>query len=478
VARRRVDELRRDGPRDGACVEDEIESLRGVDPDRLVDLRARLHGRDGVVRVVGPAPSDAPTDAREPLVACVVTDGPEPEVAFAREGGGLRVPVGWGADDVAARVVGLHDGGRVDFARSASELLRALATRSLRRSAVVFLGPRSEIDAELAACCVTVVTTAPGQPVTTTRVAGARVELLRAAPRVVGLVEPFVATLRRPCVEMVAYLALHRREPVTGERLRARVLGRGDSDATTRTLANTASAVRRSLGVDERGPRLHPVTAAGLYETHGVDSDVERFEDLVARARPLAPGDAAPLLRAALELVQGEPLASALRGFEWFLAEGFAARLARDGEWAALALSHAAAARGDVETAYWALSQGRLVDPYSDELARAQGAVPRLREFGGDRLGGAQDHAVGAGRGVGVGGPGQGLGDEVVEQLEEGPGRVDEQVLGQRPGDRVDLVDEELGVAGQEVDAGDAAHRRDPGDHARGGGDRLALSGR
>jgi hypothetical protein len=106
---------------------------------------------------------------------------------------------------------------------------------------------------------------------------------------------------------------------------------------------------------------------------------------------------AAPLLREALDLVQGEPLASALRGFEWFLAEGHAARLARDGEWAALALHHDSLATGDYELAYWALEKGRLIDPYSDALIAAFAHVPRLREFGGDGSGRTQHEAVGPG---------------------------------------------------------------------------------
>ena len=479
AARRRAGDLRRDGAAEDE-VDDAIAALRGLDDARVADLRARLRGRDGVVRVAGPAPAGPGADPVEPLVACVVEDGAEPLVAFAREGGALRVPVGWGADVVAAAVVALHDGGRVETAATEAELVRALATRSLRRTAVVFLGPRWAIDAELAACCVTV---APGAPAVAgpapAAAAGVRVELLRAAPRVVGLVEPFAPTLRRRCLEMVAYLALHRREPVTGERLRARVLGRADADATARTLANTASAVRRSLGVDGRGPRLHPVTSSGLYETHGVDSDVERFTELVARARSLAPDDAAPVLASALGLVRGEPLASALRGFEWFLAEGHAARLARDGEWAALALARHATRGGDVESAFWALSQGRLIDPYSDELALALAAVPRLREFGGDRLGRAQHDPVGAGGAVGVGRALERLGDEVVEDLEEGPGRVDEEVLGQRPGDGVDLVDVQLVV----VERGSRrARRRAAGRPRRSSrrrrADALALAGR
>jgi hypothetical protein len=195
---------------------------------------------------------------------------------------------------------------------------------------------------------------------------------------------------------MVAYLALHRHEPVTGERLRTRVLVHADVEASTRTLANTASAVRRSLGVDAQGPRLHPVTSSGLYATHGLSSDVEVFFTLVARARQLPVADAAPLAHEALLLIKGEPLASTLRGFEWFLAEGHAARLARDGEWAALALHHTSLLRGHYELAFWSLQQGLLIDPYSDALSDALSRVPRLREFGGDRARLAQHQPVGA----------------------------------------------------------------------------------
>ena len=196
-------------------------------------------------------------------------------------------------------------------------------------------------------------------------------------------------------MDLVTYLALHRQEPVTGERLRTRVLTHADVDASQRTLANTASAVRRSLGVDAQGPRLHPVTSSGLYATHGLSSDVEVFTTLVARARQLAVADAAPLTHQALLMIKGEPLASALRGFEWFLAEGHGARLARDGEWAALALHHTSLQRRNYELAFWAVQQGLLIDPYSDALTEALSRVPRLREFGGDGARRAQDQSVG-----------------------------------------------------------------------------------
>jgi DNA-binding SARP family transcriptional activator len=214
---------------------------------------------------------------------------------------------------------------------------------------------------------------------------------------------------------MAAYLALHRHEPVTGDRLRTRVLAHSDVDASTRTLANTASALRRSLGVDARGPRLHPVTSSGLYVTHGVTSDVELLHSLVARARGLSLTEAAPLLERALSLVSGEPLVSALRGFEWFLAEGFSARLQRDAEWAALALNQYALEAEEYERSFWALSQGLLVDPYSDALADARRRVPRLRQFGGDGARRGQHDTVGAGGAEEVGGPLERLVDEVVQ---------------------------------------------------------------
>ena len=157
------------------------------------------------------------------------------------------------------------------------------------------------------------------------------------------------------------------------------------------------------------------VTSSGLYVTHGVTSDVELFTTLVQRARLLDTDQAAPLARQALELVKGEPLASALRGFEWFLAEGHGARLARDGEWAALALHHDAMGRGDYEEAFWALRQGLLIDPFSDVVIDAIARVPRLREFGRDGSRGSKDESVGAAGAVAMSWSFQGLGHQVTQ---------------------------------------------------------------
>jgi len=406
MAKRRSDLLRQqlDGAED-FDVEESIELLRARNPDLIAHL-AHLAGDalDGVLEVRENPTSTVTNSPVAPIVACAL--GPLASgslVGFAREGGRLPIPPGWSGDDVTKNVVALHDG-KVLFARSEAELLRSLATRTLRHSVVVYLGAANDLDDELTACAITLQPYVDREqpfdrfahvaPREAPRSSDLRVELLRADPQVIGLVEPFAPTLRRRCVEMVAYLALHRQEPVTGERLRTRVLTHADVDASQRTLANTASAVRRSLGVDTQGPRLHPVTSSGLYVTHGLSSDVEVFATLIARARQLPVTDAAPLTHQALLMIKGEPLASALRGFEWFLAEGHGARLARDGEWAALALHHTSLQRRNYELAFWALQQGLLIDPYSDTLTEALGRVPRLREFGGDGARGAQHETV------------------------------------------------------------------------------------
>lgn len=397
AARRRLDDLRR-----GESLHDidgSIELLRHHQPDDLARLAA-LAGDEacGVIDVPEDLGVVTPRWEFTPLVALALDDR---HVAFAREGGSIPIPSDFDEDELVRRVTALHDG-PVEILDDVPSLVRSLATRSVRRSIVVYTGDPSELDGDLVASCVTISRT----PRTASDVAvsgtGVLVQFLRAEPQVLGLAEPFTPTLRRRCVEMAAYLAVHRREPVTGDRLRTRVLSTGDSDASLRTLANTASALRRSLGVDDRGPRLHPVSSAGLYATHGVYSDIERFGDLVAQGRRLEAPMSASLARSALELVHGEVLASTLRGFEWFVAEGHAARLARDGEWAALMVHHHALAEHEYDLAFWAVQQGLLIDPYSDALREALAQVPRLREFGRDRRSGAKDQPVRAGRTVAV----------------------------------------------------------------------------
>jgi hypothetical protein len=410
AAKRRADSLRgSDAEPADDDVDDAVALLRGHDPALLASLRRAIgDDRDGVLDFVASG-ATSPT-SHDPIVVTTLGRGERGTlVAFARAGGVLQVLPTWRSDDFAAVLTALHDG-RLTITATYSELLRALATRSLTNALVVFTGDDQELDDELRSLCVRVQPTVTLTPaLTPSDTAGVLVEIRRAEPTVRGLDEPFLATLRRRCVEMTAYLALHPHEPVTGDRLRSRVLGGDETDASVRTLANTASAVRRSLGRDEAGPRLHPVTSAGLYTTHGVTSDVALFHEYVRRARDAGAAGAVHAERA-LTLIKGEPLATALRGFEWFLAEGHAAALARDAAWAAVVVADDALARGNTDIAFWALSQGLLVDAFNDDLRERRERLPGLGQLGGNGSHAPQDRAVGTSRGVAGTWTGRGLG--------------------------------------------------------------------
>lgn len=410
VAKRRRDLLReRTFDQSSEDVDATIELLRAHRPDILAHIGQLIGPRTcGVLDVVDLddyGPHDHPVP---PFLVCYLgTSATGSTIGFAREGGRLPIGAQWDDNDIRASIIALHEG-KIEYCDTQLTLVRSLATRSIHHSIVVYLGDPNELDSELSSCCVTLAPfvsnleyskSAEAAPMSATAFP-IRIHLLRADPSVSGLVEPFTPTLRRRSLEMLSYLALHRHEPITGDRLRSRVLTHADVDASQRTLANTASAVRRSIGTDGLGPRLHAVTSAGLYVTHGVSSDVEMFSNLISRARKLSTAAAAPLAREALALIQGEPLASALRGYEWFLAEGFGARLSRDGEWAALLLHHDAVQRDQFELAFWSLQQGLLIDPFSEVLLDAMVRVPRLREFGGNRPDIAQDQPIGPSRAV------------------------------------------------------------------------------
>ncbi len=214
------------------------------------------------------------------------------------------------------------------------------------------------------------------------------VRLLTAVPRIDGLASPLPPKRARRAIELVAYLALHHPDPVTGDRLRTRVLGSADADAAAKTLFNTAGAARRALGLDDQGkPYLPSATKAGLYRLSAlVTADAARAAVLVTAG--LAAGDplaAMALLRAALDLVEGEPLGGVRTGYGWWGAEGHEGRTAALLVDAACELARLAVAAGRPALGRWGLAQARMVDPYSEALTRA--AMRVAAESGdGDRL--------------------------------------------------------------------------------------------
>jgi DNA-binding SARP family transcriptional activator len=215
------------------------------------------------------------------------------------------------------------------------------------------------------------------------------VRLLTVTPRLDGLAEELAPNRARRAVELVAYLALHQPDVITSDRLRTRVLGSSDADAAAKTLFNTAYAARRAMGAGGDGTPLFPgATRNGLYQVSPeVTVDVQRAATLAAEAK--AHDDAQLAMahyRAALDLVEGEPLANALSGYSWWEAEGHGARIAAVLVDAACCLAALAADAGLFDLARWGLERARLVEPYSEalsraamELAAAEGDADRLR---------------------------------------------------------------------------------------------------
>lgn len=168
---------------------------------------------------------------------------------------------------------------------------------------------------------------------------------------------------------------------MTGERLRVRVLGSASSDAASKTLFNVASTLRRALGDGPSGPRLPPAGRLGHYSVRDVACDVTMLAARVERARHCDdPEERMAWLRAALELIESEPFATVLSGYDWFLAEGHLSRLQVVCEDAACELVALALDRGLLALASLALDRARLVDPYAERLAAAAASIEAARQ--------------------------------------------------------------------------------------------------
>ena len=230
-------------------------------------------------------------------------------------------------------------------------------------------------------------TFSPSHPVPD--VGAVEVRLLTPSPRLEGLDTALPPNRVRRAVELVAYLASHAGEEVTSDRLRTRVLGSSDADAASKTLFNIAAAARRAMGLDAAGNPLFPLgTRTGHYRVAaGVTTDVHRAASLaLAGSSTEDPDTAMGLLRSALDLVEGEPMANVLLGYTWWDAEGHGPRIAGVLVNAAQDLAALAIEAELFELAQWGLAQARLVDPYSEPLSRAAmqvaaaaGDVDRLR---------------------------------------------------------------------------------------------------
>lgn len=200
------------------------------------------------------------------------------------------------------------------------------------------------------------------------------VRLLTPTPRIEGLAEPLTPKRARRATELVAYLAMHHPDPATGDLLRTRVLGSADADAARKTLMNIAATARRCMGMDLSGlPRFPRASRTGFYRlSPEVTADAVRAVGLVEEGRCAAdPEEAIALLRAALDLVEGEPLLNALTGYGWWTGEAFERRTAAALADGACLLARLAGEGGYFQLARWGIDQARLLNPYSEVLTRA-----------------------------------------------------------------------------------------------------------
>ena len=212
--------------------------------------------------------------------------------------------------------------------------------------------------------------------------------LLTPTPRLDGLDEPPPHNMRRRVVELVAYLALHHPQPVSGDRLCTRVLSTGGGDARPKTLFNVAAQARRSLGTGPQGaPLLARAGPDGLYRlTATVPVDTLLAEALV-KAGDRRGGDrtAVPFYRAALTLVEGEPLSGVRHGYDWWSIEGHGSRSSAVVVEAACRLARLAIAGDEIGLARWAVERGRRAEPDSEALSRAA-MVAAARDGDADAL--------------------------------------------------------------------------------------------
>ena len=193
------------------------------------------------------------------------------------------------------------------------------------------------------------------------------IRLLGPKPTVEGLQsDPPVKQL-----SVICYLAFHR--SVTSQRLRDTFW----PTATSRKTADNAiSLVRSVLGTSDDGQnRLTQAINSGEYEiSDEVGCDWSTAEGLITEAKGRPADEELRLLRAALELVNGQIGADApARQFEWLLDDhsvyGMIERCLLD---AAHRLGELAIENGDAAAAEWAAKIGLMVVPGSEAMFRIQ----------------------------------------------------------------------------------------------------------
>ncbi len=188
-----------------------------------------------------------------------------------------------------------------------------------------------------------------------------------------GTLEPSRQTA---VLALLTYLATHRR-PLRADELSS-VLWPLDASKDgmggpqRKTVMNLISRARGVLGYGASGTERLAYSPQGYRLAEEVTSDWERFDRVVAIARQQPPLEAVDSLRAALELVRGEPFGGALSSqfFEWVASEHLDLTITAQVVDAAQDLGQYALDARDFDTVIWAVEKGLQLEPTREELSR------------------------------------------------------------------------------------------------------------
>jgi hypothetical protein len=158
---------------------------------------------------------------------------------------------------------------------------------------------------------------------------------------------------RSVLTELLCYLALHRRQAVSGDALRAALRPEGAVEQSAKTLRTYLSSLRRALG-----PGVLPEGRRGGYcLSDQVRTDWDRFNELRGR-------DDLDSLLEALGLVRGRPFEGVpAGGFGWVFSEFWISDIELGVAAAAKEAAVVLEEQDDLRRATWALRQGLLASP-------------------------------------------------------------------------------------------------------------------
>jgi DNA-binding SARP family transcriptional activator len=181
---------------------------------------------------------------------------------------------------------------------------------------------------------------------------------------------------RTAALAVLAYVAAHER-PVSADELASALWPLDTSKDNLggpqrKTVMNVISRARALVGYGPGGRERLAHSAQGYQLTSDVTCDWSRFGKLVSMARSQAPPEAALLLRAALELVRGEPFSGFLSSqfFEWVASEHLDLAISAKVVDAAEELGQLYLNAGDLDAVTWAVGKGLQLDPAREELFR------------------------------------------------------------------------------------------------------------